>query len=385
MRKSQICAFLAAILAAPPLLHADFSYQESTQVTGGSMLSMIKMAGAFSSQAQKATDPIVSSVYLKGNRMARVSPQSIEIIDLDQQTITQIDTVKHTYTVMTFAQMKAQLVQAESEMAKKQAEAPAAPAASPAAPASDVKLSFDVHVRQTGVAKEVNGLQSTESILTMMMNATNAQTAQSGTMAVTNDMWLVPEIPGYAEMGDFFVRMGQQMGPAASSGAFDMSRVLNSQPGANQAMTSLVEEMRKIQGVPVLQVMRIGMTTNGQPLPAASEAPLPPSSAPPTPSAGDVAKQGASSAISSRLGSLGGFGGFGHKEPAAPPPTPAADSQTPPPTPAADSQTPPPTSVVLIESQTQSSNFSSAPVAEAHFEVPAGYKQVQGVDSRTPR
>ena len=79
MRKSGICALLAAILAAPPLLHADFSYQESTQITGGSILSMIKMAGAFSSQARKVTDPIVSSVYLKGNRMARVSADSIEI------------------------------------------------------------------------------------------------------------------------------------------------------------------------------------------------------------------------------------------------------------------------------------------------------------------
>jgi hypothetical protein len=378
MRKSQICALLAAILAAPPLLHADFSYQESTQVTGGSILSMVKMAGAFNSQAKKATDPIVSSVYLKGNRMARVSPQNIEIIDLDKQTITQIDTVKHTYTVMTFEQMKAQLAQVESELAKKQAEAPAAPAASTAPPASDVKLSFDVHVRQTGVAKEVSGLQSTESILTMMMNATDAQTAQSGTMAITNDMWLVSEIPGYAEMSDFFVRMGKQMGPAVSSGSFNMSSMLNSQPGATQAMSSLVEEMRKIQGVPVLQVMRMGMTMNGQPLPAASEAPLPASSAPPTPSAGDVAKQGASSAISSRLSSLGGFGGFGHKQQTAPPPTPPTDSQTSP------SQTPP-TSVVLIESQTQTSNFSSAPVDEVHFQVPAGYTQVQGVDSRSPR
>jgi hypothetical protein len=367
MRKSQVCAFLAAILAAPPFLHADFSYQESTQVTGGSILSMIKMAGAFSSQAKKATDPIVSSVYLKGNRMARVSPESIQIIDLDKQTMTLIDTVKHTYTSMTFGQMKAQLAQAESEMEKRQAAAPAAPAASPATPPSDVKLSFDVHVRQTGVAKEVNGLQSTESILTMMVNATDAQTAQSGSMAITNDMWLVPEIPGYAEIRDFSVRMGQQMGQVVSGSGVDMSRMLNSQPGANQAMTGLVEEMRKLQGVPVLQVMRMGMTTNGQPLPAASEAPLPASSAPPPPTAGDVAKQSASSAISSRLGSLGGFGGFGHKQQAAPPPPP----------PGTDSQTPPPTSVVLIESQTQSSNFSSGPVDEVHFQVPAGYTEVQ--------
>jgi hypothetical protein len=361
----QICAFLAVFLAAPPFLHADFSYQESTQVTGGSILSMIKMAGTFSSQARKATDPVISSVYLKGNRMARVSPDSIEIIDLDKGTMTHIDTAKHNYTVVTFEQMKEQLAQAEQQMEQKQAAAQAAQPAPSATAPSDVKVSFDVHVRETGAVKEVSGLQGSEAILTMMMMATDDKTAQSGTMSVTNDMWLVPEIPGYAEMRDFFARMGQQMGETASGGGFDMNRMLSSQPGASQAMTSLVEEMRKIKGVPVLQVMRMGMTTDGKPLPAASEAPLPSSSAPPTPSAGDVAKQGASSAIASRLGGLGGFGGFGHAKQAAPQPQPAADSQA-----------PPPTSVVLIESQTQSSNFSSGPVDEAHFQVPEGYKEI---------
>ncbi len=384
MRKSGICALLAAILAAPPFLHADFSYQESTQITGGSILSMIKMAGVFSSQARKVTDPTVTSVYLKGNRMARVSADSIDLIDLDKRTMTHVDTVKHTYTVVTFEQMEEQLAQAQREMEQQRAAAPAAPAASPAAPPNNVQVSFDVHVRQTGVAKEVSGLQSTEAILTMMMNATDTNTAQSGTMAVTNDMWLVPEIPGYAEMRDFSVRMGQQMGAVASGSGFDMnkllgsqqgaSQALSSQPGASEAMTGLVEEMRKIHGVPVLQVMRIGTTTNGQPLPAASEAPLPPSSTPPPPSAGDVAKQGASSAIASRLGGLGGFGGFGRKN-STPPPQPA---------PATDSQTPPPTSIVLMESQTQSSNFSSGPVDEAHFQIPAGYKQIQPATPHAP-
>ena len=54
-----------------------------------------------SSQARKAGDPVVSTIYIKGNRMAKVNPDSIEIIDLDKETITSIDNLKHTYTVMT--------------------------------------------------------------------------------------------------------------------------------------------------------------------------------------------------------------------------------------------------------------------------------------------
>ncbi len=84
----------------------DYTYQQTTQITGGSLLHMVKAVGVFSSQARHMGDPVVSSIYLKGNRLANVSPENIEIIDLDQETITQIDVQKKTYTVTTFAQMK---------------------------------------------------------------------------------------------------------------------------------------------------------------------------------------------------------------------------------------------------------------------------------------
>jgi hypothetical protein len=124
--------------------------------------------------------------------------------------------------------------------------------------------------------------------------------------------------------------------------------------------------MQKIDGVPVMQVMRMGTTADGKPLPAASEAPLPKEASPAMPSAGDVAKQ----SMASMLG--GHFGGFGKKKNDQPPPDQNANqgaSQNP--------NAPPPTSAVLMESQTTTSSFSSGAVDASHFEVPAGYKQVQ--------
>jgi hypothetical protein len=124
--------------------------------------------------------------------------------------------------------------------------------------------------------------------------------------------------------------------------------------------------MSKLKGTPVLQVMRMGMTTDGKPLPAASEAPLPPSDAsPPMPSAGEVAQQSASSAIASSLPF--GLGGFGHKKKADPPPADAnANAAT------GSAQ---PTSSVLMETNTQITSFSRT-VNEANFVIPAGFKQV---------
>jgi len=357
LHKLTVLAFTAAM---PSALFADYTYQETTQITGGSIVAMMKMAGAFSSQARKAGDPVVSSVYIKGNRMAKVSSDRIEIIDLDKETITSIDTIKHTYTLVTFQQMKDQLAKAQQEMEKKQAEQPAA--TQPAKPdANDVKVSFDVHVRNTGAAKQVSGLSADEAILTMMMNATDQKSQQTGTMAITNDMWLVPEIPGYSEVRDFYMRMGTKMGVMTPGSGLDFSKFLAQNPGATQALDSMGKEMQKIKGVPVLQVMRMGTTTDGKPLPAASEAPLPADASPAMPSASEVVKQSAASAITSHFG----LGGFGHKK-----------SDPPPPDPNSKQNAATPTSAVLMESQTTVSNFSSAPVDPSHFEVPAGYKQV---------
>ncbi len=361
---ARVSLIVAATLVTTPFLSADYTYEQTTQLTGGSILHMMHMVGAFSSQARKAGDPIVSTVYLKGNRMATVNPDSIEIIDLDKETITRVDVQKKTYTVMTFDQLKQQIENARREMEKKQSEHPAAPAANPNG--DDVKVSFDVKVRKTGAEKQVNGLTGKEAILTMTMNATDQKTQQSGAMAITNDMWLVPEVPGYGEVREFHKKLAEKLASATQGLGLDFTRALAQNPGATDALKDMGKEMQKIDGVPIQQIMRMGTTANGQPLPAASEAPLPPENSPAMPSAGDVAKQSAASMLTSRLP----FGGFGKKkqQQEQPPPEQSAN-QT------GNAQQP--TTAILMESQTTISKFSSEPVDEAHFQVPAGFKEVQ--------
>ncbi len=363
MRPSRLCAVLILFISIPSFVFADYTYQETTQITGGSLVSMMKMAGMFSSQARKMGDPIVSTIYIKDNRMARVSSDSIEIIDLDKETITNIDTAKHTYTVMTFQQMRDAMMRAREEAQKRQAEHPSQAPAKP--DASDVKMSFDVKVRKTGAEKEVSGLNSKEAILTMVMNATDQKTQQTGSMAITNDMWLVPEIPGYDQVRDFYKRMAEKMGSVVASAGLDMSKMLMQSPGADQALADMGKEMQKIDGVPVMQVMRMGTTTDGKPLPAASEAPLPKEASPAMPGAGDVAKQSAASMITGHFG----LGGFGKKKKDDQPPPDQNASQ--------NANAAQPTSAILMESQTTTSSFSSGAVDPSHFEVPAGFKQVQ--------
>lgn len=363
INRSLVAGLLATASAAA---HADFTYTETTQITGGSIMQLMKVAGTFSKAARQTGEPIVSTVIVKGNRMTRITPQQTEIIDLDRETVTIIDPQKRQYTVMTFEQMRRQMEKAMQKAKEEQKKAP-----EPEQPAaSNTDLKFNVHVRNTGAAKEVAGLNATESILTMAMDATDKTSGQTGSLAITNDLWLAPEIPGYSEVQDFYRRYAEKM-RVVFSGALNPA-MLAQYPGAGQGMADMVKEMSKLKGIPVLQVMRMGTTANGEPLPAASEAPLPPPSAPPSAGevAQDAAQQSAASAISSRMGSLGGLagglGGFGKKKKAAPAST--EDAQ-----PATASAT----AAVLVESNTQLTGFSQASVDDSKFDVPAGYKLVE--------
>ncbi|MDQ2839559.1 MAG: hypothetical protein M3Y72_00650 [Acidobacteriota bacterium] len=114
--KSSLCValFTGAVLFQP-LAKADVSYQETTQITGGSMVGLLKMAGTFSSQARQAAAPTTTNVAIHGNRMVRSNPHTTEIIDLDQRNMTFIDHDKHTYSVVTFEQMRQAMANAAAK------------------------------------------------------------------------------------------------------------------------------------------------------------------------------------------------------------------------------------------------------------------------------
>src|SRR6202789_3124699 len=107
--KTPWSVLLAGSLLLQPFALSDVSYQETTRVTGGSMMGMVKMAGAFSSQAKQALAPTTSTVMIHGSRMVRSNPHSTEIIDLDEQTMTFIDHDKRTYSMVTFKEIQQQM------------------------------------------------------------------------------------------------------------------------------------------------------------------------------------------------------------------------------------------------------------------------------------
>jgi hypothetical protein len=303
--------------------------------------------------------------------MVRSNPHQTEIIDLDQRSITFIDHDKHSYSVITFQQMQQAMASAMAKAKEQGASSANQQAASGAA-----QMNFDAHVSSNGATRTIVGLQAKEALLTvtMLANANDGSNVKAG-MAATSEMWFVSEVPGMAELRAFNQRMAQEL--SVDTTANQMSGLLAAQPGgAAEALAELKKEASKMQGFPVLQVTRVGVSADGKPLPAPSVAPVS-SNQGGSSNAGNVTSEiatdaGAQTASNEvgRLGTVGralgnsGLGAFMRHKP--------SQQKSQPPS-VADN---PGVDGVLLESQTSIDHFSTAPADVSNFTVPTGYKQI---------
>ena len=375
-------AALGFILLASRFTFADASYQETTQITGGSMVAPLKSMSFLSKSMRDMLAPMTTTTMIHGNQKAVVSKDFTEITDLDKETVTHIDNLHKTYTVVTFAQMRQAFQQMPKQMQQAQDQAKQAQQQQPQQPKSDLKTSFDVSVKNTGVSKEINGLTAQEQLVTLQMHVTdpNAPPTQTSavTYVVTTDAWISPDPPEVKEIQDFDKRFGQKLMEGVDLSAFKaqmtqmhdmsqnpgMSQMFAGKPGSAEAMAEMEKEMAKLQGTRVMEVTRMGGSGTG---PAGAQ-----NSAQNSDSAPAAAPANSNGSVSGMLGSALGSSALGafHRKKAA---QPASDTTTT--TTAADgTQT---TSTILMETTVQKSNFSQAPVSSSNFEVPAGFKKVE--------
>ena len=367
----------AALMALAVSARADFSYQQTSKITGGMMAGMMKFAGAFSKQAR---EPIQTTVSVKGDRLSTSSNTHIHIIDLAAETMTDVDLEKKTYSVITFADFAKAMQKMSEKMGQQQ---------------NDTQVNFKADIKQTGATRNINGFDAKESVLTLTMEGQDAKSGNKGAMNIVTDMWLAPTLPGYDEVRSFYVKMAQKLAWTPGMGA--MGGMMGRQAGMMKGMSQLYKESSKLEGVPVLQVVRMSGAADGvseadmakaqQAMTDAERAQAQQPAQPPPPSAGDVAGQAASGAAVGRMGKigglaggLGGFGGFGKKKKQQEEqPAQQQAAQTPPPAasaPAAANGVGPTPPGTLMELTTELTAFSSAPVDSAKMTVPAAFKQV---------
>ena len=313
-------------LASGPLL-ADFTYQETSTITGGMVASMMKVAGVFSKQAR---EPIQSTVSVKGDRMVHRTQNRASVIDLSTQTITTVDFQKKTYSVMTFDEMKQALEQMQERMKKN----------------DQGQMSFKVEANATGKTKQAAGFDCKEMILKMTLEATDEKSGQKGGMVITTDMWIAPAVPGYQEVRNFYRRMAEKLAWTPGGNMFMAN------PDAAKGMAEVYKEVAKLDGVPVQQ--NISMGGQGDPNAPQSQ-----------PQQQQQQQQADRPSIG---GMLGGRFGLGKKKTSSDTPPPADSSAQGGSNAAAGS---------LLQMTTELSSFSASGVDDGQFAVPAGFKKVE--------
>jgi hypothetical protein len=157
--------------------------------------------------------------FFKGQRMATDSGETTMILDFDAQTMTSINKASKTYTVRNFSDLN----QAASQAI------------------SDTKID----IKETGQRKKINGYDAKELLMTIEMDSPRAGMK----MQMEMSMWLSSDVPGKQELRAFYQRNMERFPWGAMGG--------QSNPQMQKAMGDLQRKMASMDGVTVLQVIKM--------------------------------------------------------------------------------------------------------------------------------
>jgi len=193
-------------------------------------------------------------------------------------------------------------------------------------------------VKETGQHKTVNGFNASQLVMSMQMDSPQLQ-QQGMKMQMDLEMWISPDVPGAQELRAFYQRnMAKFPWAAMGDGA---------NPSMRAAMANLQKKLAGMNGVPVLEVVHIksgggpsqgaqaAQSAQSDPRMAAARAQLEQMAKQPGP-AGEQAKM----ALARMGGAMaGGSGG--------------------------------------METTMEAGGFSTSPIPDSVFAIPAGYRQVE--------
>jgi hypothetical protein len=285
MRSAHIAMLM---LAASPTAHADFSF------------TMTQKSGPGGEQVVKH--------YVKGQKKKEERGTIATIMDFDAQTLTTIDNAAKTYKVARFSDL------------------------------GNTPATVDVQaeVKSTGQKKTINGFNASQVILTMQVDMPQAQQAGiKGQMEI--ELWLSRDVPGSQELAAFYKKNAARWPVGASGGGGN--------PSMQKAMAKLQQQLAELDGVPVMEVIR--MKSGGGAGPSAAQMQQ---MAQARAQLEAMTKQGGAQAAAAqqaltRMGGMGSGSGSG--------------------------------SGTLFEITMEAGNFSSSAVPDSAFEVPAGYQKLE--------
>lgn len=374
-----ICAVLLLLASTSPA-RGDFKYIETSQVTGGALVGMLKFASVFArgdakKQEKEALQPTTTTHYVKGGRLRTDEPDgTAQIIDLEGRRVIAIDMNKKTYAVATFDQIKAAFDQAQQQM-KQQIEQDPNLTEQQKQELQNMQLQIApaVHVTPGAPGRVILNQPTNETKVQMDLAMQAAPTGTEApppgqpnsvvaTYSMNMDTFVAPGVSGYQEFAQFYRRMAQQVS------WMKLPANIKVDPRVQQGMSELQQNSDALKGFPLLSyvTMTLAAAANGQTTDAQNGAQ---GQQPPPPSSNSSTSSDNSIPTSPSAAMMKGLGGlFGKKKQDNSSASNQAD------TPSRNSNSNPNS---LIEITTQVNSFSDSSLDAGLFDIPAGYTQLQ--------
>jgi hypothetical protein len=248
MRRVMLIAVFGVLCGG--VVHADVTTEDKSQVKFAGVLG--RMMNLFGGRATR--DGIVSTVAVKGDRMARRTDQTQQIVDLKEEKIYNVDFKDKTYTVTTFADMRRQM-----EEARRKAEEQAAkqPDASPSGGQQAKNVEVDFNIKESGAKKTINGFDAREVVMTIAVREKGKTLEQSGGLVMTTNNWLAPRIEAMKDVLDFEKRFAEKLALPTMVDAQQMATVMAMYPMMGDAMKRFQAESVNLTGTPVMTMMTV--------------------------------------------------------------------------------------------------------------------------------
>jgi hypothetical protein len=252
--------WLAACAVALPLVvfsaapaAADVKTREKSQVKFEGMLgTMMRMFGG-----KAASEGLVSTNAVKGNRKATINDMTGRIVDLGEEKIYELDMKKKTYEVTTFEEVRRKIREAQERAAKQAKEAPketGEPAQQPSGKEKEVEIDFDM--KETGQTRAIAGYDARQVVTTITVREKGKTLEDGGGLVLTTDSWLGPDIPAMKELVDFEMRYWKAIAPeTAAMSAEQMAAVAAMYPMIKAAMDRMNKEKVNMKGTPLALTM----------------------------------------------------------------------------------------------------------------------------------
>ena len=280
MRRVTAPFVVICLLALSSSLAADVRTDQRVKFQLGGMIG--KMVNMFGGKG--AREGVTSMVAVKGNRKVTMSDTTGQIIDLTEEKIYDLDIKKKTYKVTTFAQIREEMEKARREAEKAAREQqPSEPSKPAEKDPNEKEFEVDFDIKNTGETRNINGFNTTKTVMTVTVREKGKTLDQSGGMLVTTDLWMTPNAPSTKDLIDFDMRYAQKLyGPAVTgASAQDMAMAMAMYPQMKPALDKMRAEGGKMPaGTAILTDMRMESVPPGTANQAGAQIAAPPAEEP---------------------------------------------------------------------------------------------------------